>query len=841
MTSPPSDIRARLRVPVERLTVRIDESDLGFSTTREVPPLEGTIGQDRALRALEFGLGVEQPGFNIFVAGAPGTGRSTTLHALLRQVAARRPVPNDWVYVHNFRDPKRPRGISLPPGMGRQLASDMQELVAEARSRVPRAFESDEYERRAEEALSPVQRGQRMVNERMAAEARRRGISLTMTEAGIVAIPLGPTGQPLTREETERLSEEEQRAFRERQEELNGLIAEQLAGLRQIEREANRARAAVDRSVAEFVLSPLFAELREHYGENAEALEYLEEVRADMLGNLHVLLGMSMPASSAPAGLAQTAEAMLVRYRVNVFVDHSQTNGAPVVFEQSPTHYNVFGKADHTLRMGMMTTDFTEIYPGSLHKANGGFLVFQAKDLLAAPTLWQSLKQALRSREARIESLGEQSAPIPTTSIEPEPVPLDLKVALIGSPSLARLLLLYDEDFSKLFKVKADFAADMELTPENIRRYASFVVNRVQEDGLTHFDAPGVARLIEHSARLVEDQQRMSARFADIADLIVEASFWAQRTGSELVTRDHVQTAIDEARHRSNRIEERLQDLYEEGTVRVEVDGAAVGQANGLAVIDMGDYSFGRPSRLTARVALGRGEVGNVEQASRMSGRVHSKGFQILTGYLQGKYGADAVLPIRASIAFEQTYEEVDGDSASSTELYALVSSLAGTPIDQGLAVTGSMDQQGRVQAVGGATRKIEGFFAVCKAKGLTGAQGVLVPSANVRNLVLNDEVASAVREGRFHVYAVETVEEGLELLTGLPAGERGEHGAYPEGSVNARVTSTLRQMDQILQEPERRYRGARDAGQPVEPAPDQGRERDRREGPGEPPSPPPA
>ncbi len=837
MTLPPSDIKSRLRTPVEKLTVRLSESELGFDTTREVPPLEGTIGQDRALRALEFGLGVEQRGFNIFVSGAPGTGRSTTLRALLRQTAARRPVPNDWVYVHSFADPKRPRGISLPAGMGRQLANDMDELVSEARVRVPRAFESKEYERRVEEALAGVQQRQRAINERMVEEASRRGMSLRMSDAGIVAVPLGPTGEPMSREELNALSSEEAQEAQKRQEELQGLITQQIGEMRQTEREANRVRSAVNREVAEFALRPLFAELREYYGEHGEAVQYLREVREDMLSGIQIFFGAR---DGAPAPELAQAEAALLRYRVNVFVDHSRTNGAPVVFEQSPTHYNVFGRADHAFRNGAMMTDFTEVHPGSLHRANGGFLVFHAKDLLAVPGLWQSLKQALQSGEARIESLGEQIALVPTTSIEPEPVPLDVKVVLIGNPHLARTLLLYDEDFPKLFKVKADFSTEIELNAENIRRYASFVVNRIQEDGLLPFDASGVARVIEQSARFVEDQERLSARFADVADLVIEASFWARQVGSDMVTREHVQAAVDEARSRSNRIEERLQDLYDEGTIRVEVDGRVVGQINGLAVIDMGDYSFGRPSRLTARVALGRGELANVEQASQMSGRIHSKGFQILMGYLMGKYGLDATLPMRASIAFEQTYEEVDGDSASSTELYALLSSLANVPIDQGLAVTGSIDQQGQVQAIGGATRKIEGFFEVCKARGLTGRQGVLIPASNVRNLVLNDEVVDAVREGLFNVYAVETVEQGVELLMGAPAGEQDEDGHYPDESINSLVLATLAQMDERLREPARRSREPKEPEPPVDIASGEERDRDRREGPGEPPSPPP-
>ncbi len=839
MTFPSNSLASRLRTPIERLTVRIDETELGFATTREVPPLEGAIGQDRALRALEFGLGVEQGGFNIFVAGEPGSGRSTTLRALLRRTAAKGPTPNDWVYVYNFRDPMRPRGISLPAGMGRQLERDMAELTAEALARAPRAVESEEYRRRME-ALGGIQERHNAVRARMAEEAARRGMTLIVSDVGIQAIPVNPDGAPLTAEELGKLSLEEAQDLQRRQAEMQEFIASQVGELRLIEREARRVQIAARRDAAAFVLQPLFAELRETYEENPEALDYFSEACADMLDNIHMLF--AAPEEAAPASEFARAErqAWSLRYLVNVFVDHSRTNGVPVVFEHSPTHYNVFGKADHSLRNGVMTTDFTSLRAGSLQRANGGFLVFQAKDLLAAPALWPSLKQALQSGEARIESLGEQVALVPTATIEPEPMPLDVKVVLIGNPRLARSLLLYDEDYPKLFKVRADFAGDMPLNAESIRRYASFVVNRVQEEGLLHFEASGVARIIEQSVRLVEDQGRLSARFASISDLIVEASFWAGKVGSDIVTREHVQAAIDEARSRSNRIEERVQDLYNDGAVHIDVDGAVVGQINGLAVIDMGDYSFGRPSRVTARIALGRGELANAEQASRMSGRIHSKGFQILMGYLMGKYGASAALSFRANVAFEQTYEEVDGDSASSTELYALISSLAKAPISQCLAVTGSIDQQGRVQAVGGVTCKIEGFFETCKARGLTGRQGVIIPASNVRNLVLNDEVTDAVRNGLFHVYAIENVEEGIELLMGVAAGEEDTDERYPEGSINARVMDTLAQMDSLLRDAPQRPRQPSAPDRSFADSPDDDlRERDRREGPGEPPVPP--
>jgi lon-related putative ATP-dependent protease len=849
MTSKPTSLASlekRLAVPIERLTTHIDETSLGFTSTREMAPLEGTIGQERALKALDFGLDVDAHGFNIFVAGAPGSGRNTTLGSVIGKLAAGRPIPNDWVYVHNFHDPMKPRGISLPPGMGRHLAASMEELVTEAKARIPRAFEGGEYQQRVEAALSDVHEKHRQLTEEMVEEARKRGVALALTDSGVIATPLGPDGEPMTPEQLSQISDEDGAQIQEQQRALQEFIGDRISVLRQLERDAAHVRHQVNREIAEFVLQALFAEMREGYKEHPEAVTYLEEVREDMVHNVSSFLHQERQ-EGGPAGLQELIAGMAggasadetLRYHVNVFVDHSLSTGAPYVSEQSPTYHNVFGRMQHTMRQGVMSTDFTMLSSGAIHKANGGFLVLQAADVLSNPFVWQSLKQALKNRQARIENVSEQFSMVPTSSLEPEGIPLDVKVVLVGNSNLARMMMLYDEDFPKLFKVKAEFGHDFTINTENIKKHAQFIVNRVQEHGLRHFDASGVARLIEHSSRLVEDQARLTARFTDIADLITEAAYCAKVAGRDLVTGEDVLRAVQEHRERSNMVEDRLQSLYDEGTIRLEVDGDEVGQINGLAVIDMGDYSFGRPSRLTARIGLGRGEFGSVEQSAQMSGRVHSKGFQILIGYLMGKYGIDATFPFRVSIAFEQTYEEIDGDSASSTETYALLSALSGVPIKQGFAVTGSMDQQGRVQAIGGATRKIEGFFDVCKAKGLTGTQGVLIPASNIRHLVLRKEVVDAVKAGQFHLYGVETIEQGIELLTGVKAGVPGKNGKYPKGSINALVTEALAGMSDRLRGVDRNTRAPRDGEKPVDLQEPAGRDRDPREGPGTPPNPP--
>ena len=579
-------------------------------------------------------------------------------------------------------------------------------------------------------------------------------------------------------------------------------------------------------------------------------IQHLDHVQEDMGAHIQLFRRGDAPSRSpgeAALAVQAPAEDKWVRYRVNVLVSHQPAEGAPVIFEASPTYYNVFGRIDHELRMGAMSTDFTRIRPGALHRACGGFLVLQARDVLASPFVWQTLKQSLRSGQVRTETVGEQVSTAPTSTLTPEPIPCEAKIVLVGNPYLFRLLLLNDEDFRKFFKVKADFATSIDLDQENVRKYASFIVNRVKAEGLRHFDAGAVAKVVEHSSRLVEDQGKLTTQFSNVAALVTEANYWADKRGSHLVTGRDVEQAVEEQTYRSNLIEEQLQELYKEGTLQIDVEGAVIGQVNGLAVVDMGDYSFGRPSRITARVSLGRGEFSNIDQDSRLGGRVHSKGFQILLGYLMGKYGVNNTLPIRASVTFEQSYNEVEGDSASSAELYTLLSSLADVPIKQGLAVTGSVDQRGEVQAVGGVTRKVEGFYQVCKARGLTGEQGVIIPRANMRNLVLSEEVVEAIGQKSFHVYAASTIEEGMELLTGVTFASRRSDGAYEPGSLDHHIHEAIAKMwdrvRAIQQNAVREERVVRTEtvfpSTPTEPA-DTGRTPDSREGDGAPPNPPP-
>jgi lon-related putative ATP-dependent protease len=591
----------------------------------------------------------------------------------------------------------------------------------------------------------------------------------------------------------------------ESSQEIQAQIASAMRDLHKIETQSTERITALDREIASFVTGPMIDALREEFSLNQEVLRYLDQVQDDLPEHLHDFWQGSSAQSTSTAAAEkldqQVREEHLARYKVNVLVDNSQTRGAPVVFDRNPTYYNLIGRIDYRATMAAMVTDFQQIKPGALHRANGGFLLLHADDLLRNPYAWEALKRSLDCHEIQIENFGEQLTPIPTARLRPEPVPLDVKVIVIGPQSIYQLLLSIDEDFQQFFKVKADFAPDMPWSQEHILNYAAFISREVRESKLRHFDRGAVARVVEYGARLREDQRKLSTRLMDVGNVVVEASYWATKAGHDPVMASDVETAIHKRINRSNLIEERLEEMIEDDTIMIDVQGRRVGQVNGLSVIDIGDYSFGKPSRISARVALGRGTVTSVEREIEMSGPIHSKGVLILTGYLNGTYGDQAPLAITATITFEQAYEGVEGDSASSTELYALLSVLSGLPIEQGIAVTGSVNQYGEIQAVGGVTRKVEGFFDVCKAKGLTGRQGVIVPASNVKNLMLHQDVIEAVEDEKFSLWAVRSIDEGIEILTGVPAGTRDADGRYPEGTVHRLVADRLRDLAERVRE----------------------------------------
>jgi predicted ATP-dependent protease len=798
-------LRERLAVKPEDLRRRLDPASLPFRTTAEVPPVETTIGQPRAAEAIAFALEVGARGFHLYVAGSPGTGRESTVLAAVRSFAATRPTPPDWVYVHNFAEPDRPRAFSVPAGQGRKLAKAIASFLEAAQRDIPRTFESEDYARRREQSLAEVGTRQARLISDLRAFAQEREFALEMTPAGIATIPL-QNGQPLPQQAFEQLPPEAKAELEQRGKQVQTEIGAFVRQMRQIEKETQERLTALDREVALYAVGPLFAELREDYGDQPAVLAFVEQIEFDLPEHLQDFSPAAQPPQPGQADGAATVQALqrqerLARYEVNVLIDNGGMTGAPVVVERNPTYYNLIGRQDYRAVMGTVVTDFRQIKPGALHRANGGFLILHALDVLTSPFAWEGLKRALVSGEVRIENPGEQVAPLPTARPRPEPIPLDLKVILIGPAALYQSLHQVDVEFPELFGVKADFAPDMDWSEENLASYTAFLSRTVHDRGLRHFDRSAVARIVEHGARLRDHQRKLSGRFLDVAKLAVEASHWAEKAGHEVVLAEDVDTAIAKQERRRNLAEERTREVIADGTVMIDTEGVRVAQVNGLSVLDVGDYNFGRPSRVTARVSVGRGTVQSIEREIELSGPIHSKGFLILTGYLQGQYAQDWPLSLGATITFEQSYGGIDGDSASTTELYALLSALSDLPLNQGIAVTGAVNQHGEVQAVGGTTRKIEGFFDVCRERGLTGEQGVMVPTANVKNLMLKEEIVETVRAGRFHVWAVSHLDEGIELLMGRTAGERAADGTFPEGTVHRLVQDRLREYAKQVHE----------------------------------------
>jgi len=781
-------------LPPERLRMVCDPASLQFQTTEELAPLEGIIGQARAMRALQFGLAVREHGFNIYVAGVPGTGRTTAVKAFLEEVAKQKEVPPDWCYVHNFRDPYYPKALMLPAGRGRALREDMRRLIEEARREIPRAFEKEEYTARKERIGDGLRKRREELFTRLGERAQEKGFLIQSSQMGLLIIPV-VNGNPISDQEFMALPSEAREEILRRRSEVEEELKLAMKELKTAEKEANEEVQRLDREVALQAVGHLLADLKERYLDLPPVREYLQAVEEDILERIAQFRGMPEPSPDMLLPLARMRELAFRRYQVNLVVDNSDLVGAPVVLEFNPTYNNLFGRIEKESEFGALVTDFTMVRPGSLHRANGGFLVLPVEDLLRNIFSWDGLKRSLRNRQIILEEAGERLGFIATKSLSPEPIPLQVKVILIGSPLLYHLLYAYDEDFNELFKVKADFDTRMDRTEENIKAYAASLRALCQKECLRQMDAAAVAKVVEHSSRLAEHQEKLSTRFLEIADILREANYYASQEGASLVSKEHIGRAIEERVYRSNLIEEKIRELIERGVFVIETEGEAVGQVNGLAVISLGDYVFGRPHRITASIGLGREGVIDIEREARLGGRIHTKGVLILSGFLADRYAQDKPLALSARLVFEQSYEEVEGDSASSTELYALLSALSGLPLRQGIAVTGSVDQKGQVQAIGGVNEKIEGFFRVCQVKGLTGEQGVIIPEANLPNLMLREEVVEAVREGRFHIWPVRTVDQGMEILTGIPAGELRPDRSFEPESVNDRVNRRLQQL----------------------------------------------
>jgi len=786
-------------LPVEKLRLECDPKLIRCETTEEMTILEEIVGQERAVRALKFGLDIKERGFNIYVAGLPGSGRTTAVRDFLEEMAKGKPVPPDWCYVNNFVDPFVPRAIKLPPGRGKEFQRNIKNFIDEVRSVLPKAFESEDYATKREAAIRAIEEERARLVAQLNEKAQKEGFVIQSTPIGVLIIPV-VKGKPLSDQELLALPHQVKDEIEKKREKLKSELRNAMRRLRGLERKGNEEIQKLNREVAIYAIGHLVDGLAEKYKEFPDVKTYLKDVQNDILENVTLFI-KEPKAPPVPFPVPWLKELPFRKYEVNVIVDNSDLQGAPVVMELNPTHQNLFGRIEKEAQFGVLTTDFTMIRGGSLHKANSGYLVLPAEEMLRNIFSYDSLKRALMNRCITIEEAGERLGFITTKGLRPEPIPLDVKVVLIGSPFLYQQLYLLDMDFKELFKVKADFDTTMDRTDENVRKYAAFVCTLCQKEKLKHLHASGLAKIVEYGSRLAQDQKKLSTTFGEVADIIREANFYAVQENSEYVTADHIKKAIDEKVYRSNLIQKKIQEMIERNVLLIDTDGEAVGQVNGLSVMSLGDFAFGRPSRVTATVGLGREGLIDIERESKLGGRIHTKGVMILSGYLAGKYARDKPLSLSARLVFEQSYGMVEGDSASSTELYALLSVLSGFPIKQSIAVTGSVNQKGEVQAIGGVNEKIEGFFEVCKVKSLNGKQGVLVPESNVQNLMLKEGVVEAVRAGKFHIYPVKTIDRGIEVLTGVKAGARRPDGTFEEGTVNYEVDKRLKAMAEKLRE----------------------------------------
>lgn len=777
-----------------------DESLFPFETTEELGGEYQIIGQKKALKAIDFGLGMKSSGFNIFVLGETGSGRMSVVMNLVQEVANKEPVPSDWCYVYNFKDPDSPCAISLAPGKGPEFQKDMEELVKYLKTEIPKAFESKEYEVQKNKIIGEFQEKQEEYLRKLEEEARSQGFLLRKTPAGILIVPAKVSGEPLTRDEFDALDEPTRRLLEERGRVLQEKLNDVLRALKQAERLVNEMISRLEKMIALEVLQPAVDALKKKYGDNKKILSYLEDVKEDILSNIEDFRAQPDIPSPFPFLKLPKIEPSFSKYSVNVLVSNGDRTGAPVIFESNPSYLNLFGRIEYKYLYGIAVTDFTMIKPGSLHKANGGYLVLYIEDLLKNIFSYDALKRALKNKEIKIEDVLEQYRLMSTSALKPEPIPLDVKVIVIGNPFYYYILYNLDEEWRNLFKVKADFDTRMERNEENIKRYASFISYIQKAENLLPFDRSACARVVEYGSRLAEHKEKLSTKFGQIADLLREANYWAKQENSNVVSGRHVLKALEEKIYRVNRLEEKLREMMLEGTLIVDTEEEKVGQINGLAILDLGDYSFGKPSRITAKTYAGRAGIVNIERETKLSGRIHEKAIFIISSYLGSKYSTKKPITLSASITFEQLYEMVEGDSATCAELYALISSIANLPLKQSIAVTGSMDQNGEVQPVGGINEKIEGFFELCRMRGLNGSHGVIIPERNVKNLMLKKDVVDAVREGKFTIYAIKEMEEGLEILTGLPAGKMREDGTYPEDTINYLVMKRLTEITEAME-----------------------------------------
>ena len=802
----------RWELKPESLRAVCDPEQLGFETTLDLTPLKDkVVAQDRAVHALEFGLGVKDLEYNVYVAGPPRSGKTEAIMAYVAEQAAKEPSPPDYIYVYNFRDPEKPQSLNLPKGVGRSLKADMEELISTLKVQIPEVFESEDYSNRREALMHTFTQERNTILQELDAKATGEGFILNISPTGLMIFP-GKEGKPLSEDELKALSDDEREQLRQKSTTLHTVMNDAIRKIRKMEKEYQEKEKKLDQDVALYVVGHHMEELREKYKELPQVIAYLNDVQEDILKNIDDL--KKRPAAQGPFPFPMP-EPSFTQYQVNVFVDHSETAGAPVVFENNPTYPNLFGAVDRRAQFGALVTDFTLIRNGAVHRANGGYLVLEALDLLRWFFSYEALKRCLKNGEIRIEDPAEMFGLITTKTLQPQPIPLNIKIIIIGDPYIYQLLYAYDEDFHKFFKIKAHFDSRMRKTDDHVQKFCELIAGYCHDQKLMPLHKTGMARLIEYAGELAGHQAKLTLQLEGVKDTLKEANYWARTNTHEVVFGTDVEKAIQEQIYRVDLPEEKLQEFIDEGMLFIETAGQVVGQMNGLSVYALGDHAFGRPSRITATVSLGKEGVVTIDREAQLAGNIHNKGVLILSGFLRSRFAQDKPLTLSASLCFEQSYGMIEGDSASMAELVTLLSALAEAPLSQNIAMTGSVSQRGESQPIGGANWKIEGFYKVCKARGLDGTQGVIIPKTNVQDLMLKKEVVDAVEDGKFHVWAIGTVDEALELLTGLPAGKRQADGAWEPDSVNGKVDQKLRQLMELARE---LMKGAEEEGKKSEP-----------------------
>lgn len=776
---------------------RFDPALLDFKTTKEAEIFDEVIGQGRAINAIEFGIQIKNSGYNLYVLGPSGLGKQSTVMQYLSTQVESSSTPSDWCYVNNFDQPGKPYALELPAGKGRALCNDMRRLIDDSKASMPVAFESDEYRAKLQEIEEKYEERRKESITRLTDEAEKHGVALIKGPHGFI---LGPIidGKVIHESEFSKLPREQKERITEVIEIFEEKLSALIRRMPQLAREESAEIKSLERQTALATVDYLIGTLLDKYRDLPDVCHYFNNVKNDIAD--HVSAFIDHGEEQIFLGLVKEEGISFRRYEVNLLIDNAETKGAPIIYEDNPVYQNVVGRIEHESKLGAMFTDFTLIKPGALHKANGGYLVLDVIKLLRQPFTWDALKRALYAKEICIRSLGSLYGIIDTVSLEPESIPLNVKVVLLGERVFFYLLHEYDPDFKELFKVAADFEQDMERTDENILLYAKMIAAIVRKEELLDFDAAAVSRIIEQSSRLADDAEKLTTHMLSVVDLMRESDHWARKAGVEVVGAKNVQKAIDEQINRSDRLKQRYYAEIQRDTILIDTTGEKLATVNGLAVIDMSNYRFAHPVRITATTRLGDGEVIDIEREAELGGAIHSKGVLILSGFLSSRYVKDTPLSLSASLTFEQSYGMVEGDSASAAELCVLLSSLAEAPIFQHLAITGSVNQLGQIQAIGGVNEKIEGFFDVCHGRGLDGKHGVIIPKSNIKHLMLRQDVVDAVNEKRFHVYAVETIDEAIEILTGVTAGVADEKGKYPEGCINYRVEMKLREMSQSLE-----------------------------------------